>query len=114
MLRETECLRADRLGLRPMAARTLSMLSEVRTVLTLPPVVYCRSCGSKLLYPVLDGVAVRNLSVSPNVKMPSEYSLRCYHRVVILNKKFWKELICLLSLHYLKMSFALKPAFAPT
>jgi hypothetical protein len=28
------------------------------------------------------------------------------------NKKFWKELICLLSLHYLKMSFALKPAFA--
>jgi hypothetical protein len=29
-------------------------------------------------------------------------------------KKFWKELICLLSLHYLKMSFALKPAFAPT
>jgi hypothetical protein len=30
------------------------------------------------------------------------------------NKKFWKELICLLSLHYLKMSFALKPAFSPT
>jgi hypothetical protein len=30
------------------------------------------------------------------------------------NKKFWKELICLLSLHCLKMSFALKPAFAPT
>jgi hypothetical protein len=30
------------------------------------------------------------------------------------NKKFWKELICLLSLHYLKMSFALKLAFAPT
>jgi hypothetical protein len=31
-----------------------------------------------------------------------------------VNKKFWKELICLLSLHYLKMSFALKPAFSPT
>jgi hypothetical protein len=30
------------------------------------------------------------------------------------NKKFLKELICLLSLHYLKMSFALKPASAPT
>jgi hypothetical protein len=30
------------------------------------------------------------------------------------DKKFWKELICLLSLHYLKMSFALKPVFAPT
>jgi hypothetical protein len=30
------------------------------------------------------------------------------------NKKFWKELICLLSLNYLKMSFALKPEFAPT
>jgi hypothetical protein len=29
-------------------------------------------------------------------------------------KKFWKELICLLSLHYLKMSFELKPAFSPT
>jgi hypothetical protein len=29
-------------------------------------------------------------------------------------KKFWKELICLLSLQYLKMSFALKPAFVPT
>jgi hypothetical protein len=34
--------------------------------------------------------------------------------VIVMNKKFWKELICLLSLHYLKMSFALKPAFAPT
>jgi hypothetical protein len=31
-----------------------------------------------------------------------------------VNKKFWKELICLFSLHYLKMSFAFKPAFAPT
>jgi hypothetical protein len=30
------------------------------------------------------------------------------------NKKFWKELICLLSLHYLKISFALKKAFAST
>jgi hypothetical protein len=30
------------------------------------------------------------------------------------NKKFWKELICLLSFHYLKMSFALKPAFSQT
>jgi hypothetical protein len=31
------------------------------------------------------------------------------------NNKFRKELICLLSLHCLiKMSFALKPAFAPT
>jgi hypothetical protein len=32
----------------------------------------------------------------------------------IFYKKFWKELICLLSLHYLKMSFELKPAFSPT
>jgi hypothetical protein len=32
----------------------------------------------------------------------------------IFNKKFWKEPVCLLPLHYLKMSFALKPAFAPT
>jgi hypothetical protein len=33
--------------------------------------------------------------------------------IMNFNKKFWKELICLLSLHYLKMSFELKPAFAP-
>jgi hypothetical protein len=32
----------------------------------------------------------------------------------IKNKEFWKELICLLSLYYLKMSFALKPELAPT
>ena len=36
MLRATECLRADRLGLRPIAARALSMFSGVRTVRTLP------------------------------------------------------------------------------
>jgi hypothetical protein len=36
MLRATECLRADRLGLRPIAARALSIFSRVRTVLTLP------------------------------------------------------------------------------
>jgi hypothetical protein len=35
-------------------------------------------------------------------------------RLLRTNKKFWKEVICLLSLYYLKMSFALKPAFAPT
>jgi hypothetical protein len=36
MLRATECLRADCLGLRPIAARALSMFSGVSTVLTLP------------------------------------------------------------------------------
>jgi hypothetical protein len=36
MLRATECLRADRLGLRPIAARNLSVFSGVRKVLTLP------------------------------------------------------------------------------
>jgi hypothetical protein len=36
MLRATECLRADRLGLRPIAARAFSMFSGVSTVLTLP------------------------------------------------------------------------------
>jgi hypothetical protein len=40
MLRATECLRADRLGLRPIAARALSMFSGVRTVLTLPSGFY--------------------------------------------------------------------------
>jgi hypothetical protein len=29
-------------------------------------------------------------------------------------KKFWKELICLHPLPYLKMSFELKPVVAPT
>jgi hypothetical protein len=37
MLRATECLRADRLGLRPLVARALSVFSGVRKVLTLPP-----------------------------------------------------------------------------
>jgi hypothetical protein len=36
MLRTTECLCADPLVLRPIAARALSMFSGVRTVLTVP------------------------------------------------------------------------------
>jgi hypothetical protein len=36
MLRAAECLRADGLGLRPIAASVLSMFSGVRTVLILP------------------------------------------------------------------------------
>jgi len=43
--------------------------------------VCCRSCGSKLLYPILDGVAIGNPSMSPNVKMPSEY---CVAIIVLL------------------------------
>ena len=35
--------------------------------------IYYRSCGLKLLYPVLDGVAIRNLYMSPSYKMFSEY-----------------------------------------
>jgi hypothetical protein len=35
MLKATECLRADRLVLRPIAARALSTFTGVRTVLTL-------------------------------------------------------------------------------
>jgi hypothetical protein len=85
MLRATECLRADRLWLRPIAASALSMFSGDRTVLTLPSgfFICCRSRGSKRLYPYLDGVAIRNRSMSPNVKMSFEYLLRWYHRVVI-------------------------------
>jgi hypothetical protein len=50
---------------------------------------------------------------------PKEASINVFKEAVLpaitrTNKKFWKELICLLSLHYLKMSFAIKPAFAPT
>jgi hypothetical protein len=88
MLRATECLLADRLGLRPIVARTLSVFSSVHTVLTLPPgfLVCCRNCGLKLLYPFYDGVVIRNLSMSPNVRMPSEYLLCCYRRIIIFKK----------------------------
>jgi hypothetical protein len=74
-------LRADRLWLRPVASRTLSVFSGIRTVLTLAFrfFIRCRSRGSKLVYPFLEGVAIRKCSVSPNVKMSSEYLLRWYH-----------------------------------
>jgi hypothetical protein len=36
MLRTTECLRANRLGLRPIATRALSVFSDIRKVLTPP------------------------------------------------------------------------------
>jgi hypothetical protein len=42
------------------------------------------------------------------------YNCKMFSKYLAPNKKFWKELICLLSLHYLKMSLALKSAFAPT
>jgi hypothetical protein len=40
MLRATEYLLADRLGLRPLAARALSMFSGVRIILTLPSGIF--------------------------------------------------------------------------
>jgi hypothetical protein len=52
---------------------------------------------------VLEGCPVSSLHI--HSELPA---------IIKVNKKFWKELICLLSLHYLKMSFALKPAFALT
>jgi len=67
MLRATECLRTDILGLRPTAGRTLSVFSGIHTLLTLLRVFFfscLRSRGSKLLYPVLDYVAVGNPSGS--------------------------------------------------
>jgi hypothetical protein len=64
-----------------------------------------KSQGYKILKPTCSakerGYKFR-MEVYPKYTFPEE------------NKKFWKELICLLSLHYFKMSFALKPAFAPT
>jgi hypothetical protein len=56
----------------------------------------------------LEGRQARNNSEGSDLKHD------CSVSTTRMNKKFWKELICLLSLHYLKMSFALKPAFAPT
>jgi hypothetical protein len=45
--------------------------------------VFVADVVSKLLYQLLDGVAIRNRSMSPRVKVAyDEYSLSCYHRVV--------------------------------
>lgn len=74
-MRETECLHAHRLGLRPIAARTLSMFSGVRAVLTLPPGFVCLL--QKLWFVTFrpnSCVAMRNLSMSLSAKMQSEYS----------------------------------------
>jgi hypothetical protein len=81
-------LRADRLGLRPVASRTLSVFSGIRTVLTLAFrfFICCRNRGSKLVYPFLEGVAIRKCSVFSNVKLSSEYLLRWYHGSVVFFK----------------------------
>lgn len=76
-LNSTECPRPDHLGQRPVADRNFLN-------------VCCSNCGS-ILYTVLVGVAIRNLSMSPNVKMQSEYSLRCYHKVVIEQKRLRRK-----------------------
>lgn len=61
-------------------------MSGVCTVLTASGFsVYCIVLGSKFLYPVLDGAAIGNRSVSASVKM-SEHSSRGCHLVVILDK----------------------------
>jgi hypothetical protein len=54
-------------------------------------------------------VRIDKVTACTTVRFPIEVTI-----LTKKNKKFWKELICLLSLYYLKMSFALKPAFAPT
>jgi hypothetical protein len=85
MLRVTDCLCADRLGLRPIAARTLNVFRCPHSSDSAFRFFICsRSRGSKLLCPVLDGVAIRNCSVSPNVEMSSEYLLRWYHSLYFL------------------------------
>jgi hypothetical protein len=68
-----------------------SMFSGGRTILTLSPVFFCRSRGSKLLDPILDSAVFRNLSISLNVKMTPEYLLRWYHRVVIFAKRLCRQ-----------------------
>ena len=52
--------------------------SHVSPSLPLPCVTVCHQVSTEL-YQLLDGVAIRNRSVSPRVKIASEYSLRCYH-----------------------------------
>jgi hypothetical protein len=83
-VQRNECLCADILGPRLVAAVILSVFSDVRTVLTaLPEFFCCRSRGSKILYPVLDGVVIRNRYVPVIVKTSSDYSLHYCHRFVI-------------------------------
>jgi hypothetical protein len=80
MLRATECLSADGLGLRPTAARALSKFSGVRTVLTLPSsFLFAAEAVVRNFYAFLDSVVIRNRSMSPSVKMSSEYLLRWHH-----------------------------------
>jgi hypothetical protein len=69
--------RADRLWLRPIAARVISIFSGVSTVLTLSPgFLFVAEAVDR--NPVLDNV-IRNRSMSLGVKMSSEYLLRWYH-----------------------------------
>ena len=66
MVRATECLRADRLGLWPIVTRNPAVPSGVPhgSDCASGVFIYYRSRGSKVLYPVFDGVAIRNRSVS--------------------------------------------------
>ena len=68
ILKATECLRTDLLWLWPIAARTLLLYDPAYWIC-----VCCRRSGSTFQYPVLDGGAIRNRSIPPNVKMSSEY-----------------------------------------
>jgi hypothetical protein len=51
---------------------------------------------------------VKAANINPSQMWQS--SDRLFGDDLINNRKFWKELICLLALYCLKMSFALKPA----
>jgi hypothetical protein len=85
MLRATEYPRTDLLGPRPIAARTLSVFLCIRTLLTLPPVyiyIYKEAVVRNFCSQLLIMLRSETLLV-PFVKIASEYSLLCYHIVVI-------------------------------
>ena len=83
-----ECLRADVLGPWPVATAILSVLLEsAQFWLRLRGTICWRNRGSKILYPVPDGVIIRNCYMPPVFKISSEYSLHYCHRVIIFEKK---------------------------
>ena len=62
ILRATECLRTDLVGLWPIAARTILMYDPAYWIC-----VCCRRRASKFQYPVLDVAAIRNRSMPPQM-----------------------------------------------
>lgn len=73
MLRATDCMHDDHLGLQPIVGHIFIFLLYSDSSYTTSRLIICyRNCGSKLLSPIFDGM-IGNLSMSQNVRMPSEW-----------------------------------------